>query len=166
MSYDPNPQFDPNDFSVHDAHCHCGAIAYTVKLSPSIATHKVTRCNCSICRRNGFLCVYVSRAQVQFSRGWDEAKRYRFGNMNVDHVFCGTCGSSLLVDTRRWWKGRDFLAMNVRFFKDVTDFDKLNYREYDGASFKPNATAPLDDSGCWYDKQQDWTKVEENPFYP
>lgn len=46
---------------VYDAGCHCGKISFSFKLSPPLEEgHKVLSCNCSICRRAGYLLVCTS----------------------------------------------------------------------------------------------------------
>ena len=54
----------------YKASCHCGAFAYDVTTaSLDDASTEVTRCNCSICMRNGYLLIYVPNDQVIFERG-------------------------------------------------------------------------------------------------
>jgi len=114
--------FDPSitsasgsELTPYNANCHCGAVTYTV-LVPSLADHKVTSCNCSICSRNGYLSVYPKRTDVIFHTGYDRLSTYSFGSKTVVHRFCPTCGSSILVDGA---EGSDQLAMNVRMFQDI-----------------------------------------------
>ncbi|KAH8168947.1 hypothetical protein LIA77_11073 [Sarocladium implicatum] len=45
----------------YEAGCHCGDVRFTVTLKPSLETRKVTNCNCSICRRKGYLLVCKTR---------------------------------------------------------------------------------------------------------
>lgn len=94
----------------YDAKCHCGAVTYTVKI-PSLEHHEVTLCNCSICTTNSYLLVYPDRKNIVFHSGEDQLKSYGFGRQMVDHKFCTTCGSSLLIQ----FKGSDTsqLAINV-----------------------------------------------------
>lgn len=44
-------------FGVHEGGCHCGYITYSMKLSPPLEEYTVLNCNCSICRRAGYLLV-------------------------------------------------------------------------------------------------------------
>jgi len=43
--------------ATYEAGCHCGYISLSVTLSPPLPEHQVTNCNCSICRRTGYLLV-------------------------------------------------------------------------------------------------------------
>lgn len=45
---------------VYEAGCHCGKISFSMKLSPPLDEYKVLSCNCSICRRAGYLLVCKS----------------------------------------------------------------------------------------------------------
>ena len=47
----------------YPAGCHCGYIKFDVTLSPPLAEQKILECNCSICRRMGYLlvCACTSR---------------------------------------------------------------------------------------------------------
>ena len=43
--------------ATYDAGCHCGYIKFSLTLSPPLPEYKVLDCNCSICRRNGYLLI-------------------------------------------------------------------------------------------------------------
>ena len=51
--------------------CHCGAVQFSMKLSPPVEQGSVTSCNCSICRANGYLMVYPLDNNVVWERGGD-----------------------------------------------------------------------------------------------
>ncbi|MCJ1370897.1 hypothetical protein MMC20_002111 [Loxospora ochrophaea] len=115
----------------YDANCHCAAVRYRVKI-PSLDEHAINICNCSICTKFGYCLVYPMRDEVIFTQGYDTLKAYRFGRKQKDHLFCPTCGSSLLIDFHGPERGQpDTLAMNARLFKDI-DLDKAKYRYFDG----------------------------------
>lgn len=48
---------EPKPSSTHEAGCHCGYIKFSVKLTPPLAEQKPLNCNCSACRRFGYLLV-------------------------------------------------------------------------------------------------------------
>ena len=58
------------------AHCHCGAVAFTVELSDGFNT--VRRCNCSYCRMRGAVAVSSPRSGIEVVRGGDKLTEYRF----------------------------------------------------------------------------------------
>lgn len=49
-------------------------------------------CNCSICRRTGYLHLIVPEARFTLERGRDGLTSYRFGSGAAEHLFCRTCG--------------------------------------------------------------------------
>jgi hypothetical protein len=70
--------------------CHCGAVKFTISTEP-IA--KGCRCNCSICRRRGAVMSdrYFTPDEIKVeTRG--ELGLYRFGDLDMNHWFCKTCG--------------------------------------------------------------------------
>lgn len=52
--------------------CHCGAVRFTVEGAPEQAVE----CNCSHCRRNGFLLWFVPRAALEVYAGEDRLSAY------------------------------------------------------------------------------------------
>lgn len=113
----PLATFDPTNIQVHPASCHCGAVAYTVTLSPPLPEWKVVSCNCSICQRNGYYLVYPSREQLRINGGEELLKSYSFGPKKNLHMFCAKCGSSVFFDPRMRefdeGGGLDLLGVNV-----------------------------------------------------
>ena len=74
------------------ASCHCGAIRFTFR-SDRITSGR--RCNCSICIRKGTVmsASYLRPSEVEVE-GEDGLAVYRFGDKDVNHFFCRTCGIS------------------------------------------------------------------------
>ena len=104
--------------------CHCGAVRFKVShpsLEPQTTCQvPVSKCNCSICERNGYLSIYPERKDIEWLNGWEEMKNYRFGKEDRDHKFCSVCGSSVCIDFLGGWAGAgDVIALNVsiRVFK-------------------------------------------------
>ncbi len=101
--------------SWHEAACHCHAVKYKVLLPPLYPPTKtwISKCNCSICSKNGYLIVYPLREEVVFTEGYDKLKDYRFATKTRDHKFCPECGSSILIDYLGKSKRGDVLGINV-----------------------------------------------------
>ena len=99
----------------YDGNCHCGAVKYKVHHVPFERT-TLSKCNCSICTRNGYLMSYPKRDEVVFLQGYETLKNYNFGSGTVDHKFCPLCGSSVMIDLNKAFMDSfgDALAMNVR----------------------------------------------------
>ncbi len=104
----PAPSTTPT--KTYDGNCHCGLVRYTVTTTP-LESQKVTRCNCSICSKNGYYLIYPSASDVVFHQGRDQLTSYRFASKKADHRFCPTCGSSVLCTYDDGEK--ELLALNV-----------------------------------------------------
>lgn len=122
---------DPSHETTYPASCHCGKSSFTVTM-PSLDKIKVVSCNCSICAINGYLNVYPLRKNVIFQSGFDELGSYRFYGQTRAHMFCKTCGTSLLIDFDKMGEElTKHVAVNVRTLKDV-DISKLDIETVDG----------------------------------
>jgi hypothetical protein len=78
-------------------HCECGRVEYQVDGKLVDFCH----CHCSICRRlHGAVFTTwggVKRDEFSFTLGEDELQSYAFSD-KADSLFCGFCGSRLMVD--------------------------------------------------------------------
>lgn len=74
---------------VHTGGCHCGRVRFEVDAPARL---EVFDCNCSICRRTGYLHLIVPRAKFRLLAGADALTAYRFGTGAAQHLFCATCG--------------------------------------------------------------------------
>ncbi|KAK4580088.1 hypothetical protein LTR86_000290 [Recurvomyces mirabilis] len=123
----------------YQGNCHCGLIKYTATLPEALApegTGQITRCNCSICVKNGYYLVYPQQKDVEWAEGsFDKMKSYRMGQKNKPHRFCPECSSSVLIDFSQGddlpaeW--RELYAMNAALFKDI-DLTKASIKTTDG----------------------------------
>ena len=74
---------------VHTGGCHCGRVRFEVWAPAHL---EVLDCNCSICRRTGYLHLIVARADFRLLAGEDALSRYQFNTGTAQHLFCATCG--------------------------------------------------------------------------
>jgi hypothetical protein len=77
----------------YDASCHCRAVRFR------FVSEEITqgiRCNCSICIRRGAVMSarYYKPESLEAIEGTEALTVYRFGDHDVDHAFCATCGVS------------------------------------------------------------------------
>src|SRR3546814_11692752 len=73
----------------YEGSCHCGAVTYTVEGDiPDTAMS----CNCSHCRRKGFLLTFVPIDKFRLTGGADRLTSYMFNKHHTDHQFCEACG--------------------------------------------------------------------------
>lgn len=74
---------------IYHGGCHCGAVQFQVE-----APERITclDCNCSICRKSGFLHLIVASSRFRLLRGEDELSTYTFNTGIARHRFCRICG--------------------------------------------------------------------------
>jgi hypothetical protein len=101
------PWSDPNGISAsYDLHCHCGAVKYTITLSPPLYKEQAEGkeqwtaidCNCSHCERVGAINVHPLAKDVKFTQGWENVVEYRSGAKKNPHLNCKFCGCFLGTD--------------------------------------------------------------------
>lgn len=73
----------------HTGGCHCGRVSFEVWASPKL---EVSECNCSICRKTGFLHLIVPADRFKLLSGSDSLTSYVFNTGTAKHLFCSTCG--------------------------------------------------------------------------
>jgi hypothetical protein len=76
--------------TTYAASCHCGAVRF------ELACEEITsgrRCNCSICIRKGVVVSsrYFRPSEVEVE-GTEHLTLYQFGDRDMNHFFCRTCG--------------------------------------------------------------------------
>lgn len=79
------------NLKTYSGSCHCGAIRFKFR-SEEITTG--CRCNCSICIRKGAVMSskYIPPDDFEELHGKESLSLYQFGDKNVSHYFCKTCG--------------------------------------------------------------------------
>ncbi len=77
--------------TTYSARCHCGAVRFRFHCD-EITTAR--RCNCSICVRKGAVmsAQYIRPGDFDELVGLETLRVYRFGDNDVNHYFCPTCG--------------------------------------------------------------------------
>jgi len=113
--------------------CHCGRIRFEVEGELS----GVSRCNCSICTRTGYLHWPVAPERVRIVAGDGTWSTYRFGTGVAEHRFCPTCGISPFRIAR---SDPDKLTINVRCL-DAVDLESLPIVSFDGRNWESSYAA-------------------------
>lgn len=114
----------------YEGSCHCGAVTFSVEAE---APTKAMSCNCSHCRRKGFLLTFVPAKNFRLTAGDDSLTEYFFNKHNIAHRFCQICG----CQTHGEGKGPDgapTAAVNLRCAPEI-DLDALEIQKVDGATF-------------------------------
>ncbi|MBR8826868.1 MAG: GFA family protein [Gomphosphaeria aponina SAG 52.96 = DSM 107014] len=110
--------------------CHCGAVRFFVLVSEYLAFD----CNCSICRKKGFLHLIVPRESFTLLSGADVLNTYTFNTGTAKHTFCRICGIHSFYYPRSHPDGID---VNVRCLDgDVLSLFKIE--SFDGANWEEN----------------------------
>ena len=108
--------------------CHCGRVRFRV----TAALDGVTRCNCSVCSKKGFLHLIVPLAQFELLSGADDLTVYRFNTGVAKHQFCRHCGIHPFYVPR---SDPDKIDVNVRCL-DGVDADAIPAAPFDGRNWE------------------------------
>jgi uncharacterized protein (DUF1330 family) len=109
---------------IHTGGCHCGRVRFRVTGAISGATE----CNCSICRKKGFLHWIVARDRFELVAGQDDVATYQFNTGVARHMFCRECGIHAFYVPR---SDPDKIDVNLRCLDDV-DLTTLAIAPFDG----------------------------------
>jgi hypothetical protein len=93
---------------------------------------KVYACNCSICRRAGWLLAFVPENGFESLTPEAELTDYQLKKKTIHHLFCKTCGIRAFSRGKRP-DGTPVMPVNVRCL-DGLDATELPVQEFDGAS--------------------------------
>jgi hypothetical protein len=115
--------------TTYQGSCLCGAVRFTVTMAPP---EKAYACNCSICRRAGWLLAFLPGRDFAQTSGKDLLTDYQFGKKHLHHTFCRVCGIRAFSNGLDP-KGNPTVAVNLRCL-DGFDATKLPVETFDGAS--------------------------------
>jgi hypothetical protein len=113
-----------------DGSCHCGAVTFTVDADPPTTA---ISCNCSHCRRKGFLLAFLPADDFTLTAGDEALTDYLFNKHAITHRFCATCGAQPFAEGKAP-DGSEVRAINLRCVPEI-DLDTLTIQKVDGASF-------------------------------
>ncbi|MGF1469052.1 MAG: GFA family protein [Sandaracinaceae bacterium] len=125
---------ETEDAEWKDGGCHCGAVRFRARVPKE---PRVIECNCSICRKKGFLHLILARQDVRFRTGRDALVEYRFGTRKAEHLFCRTCGIHSYYIPR---SHPDAIDVNARCL-DGLDLDRVAVTPFDGQHWEDNVGA-------------------------
>jgi hypothetical protein len=110
--------------------CHCGAVRFEV-LAPDEVEAK--ECNCTICRKAGYLHLIVENERFRIVEGADKITTYSFNTGTAKHHFCSVCGVKSFYVPR---SKPDGYSVNLRCLDDgqvrvarVASFDGRNWEQ-------------------------------------
>ncbi len=70
--------------------CHCDKVKIEVTFDNGI--ENIRRCNCSLCRRKGYVMASVPLANLCVIEGHDHLNCYQWNTHVAKHYFCQHCG--------------------------------------------------------------------------
>ena len=126
--------------TTHTGGCHCGRVCFEVD-APAIID--ATECNCSICRKSGFLHLLVSVDEFRLLQGEDALLTYTFNTGIAKHRFCKHCGVKSFYVPR---SHPDGISVNVRCLDEET-VEAVNITAFDGQNWEQNVSklSPISD---------------------
>ena len=110
--------------------CHCGAVRFQVLVD----RFTVQDCNCSICRKKGFLHLIVPPENFTLLQGQDVLTSYTFNTKIAQHTFCSICGIHSFYRPR---SHPNMIDVNIRCL-DENLSDKFIIQSFDGQNWEDN----------------------------
>ena len=89
----------------------------------------VTDCNCSMCRKTGYLHLLVEKSRFKLLQGEDSLSTYTFNTGVARHYFCRVCGVKSFYVPR---SHPDGVSVNVRCLDEEP---RMQVRKFDGANW-------------------------------
>lgn len=121
----------PAPLVTHRGGCHCGRVRFEVDAPARIEARD---CNCSICRRAGYLHLIVPRERFRLLGGESSLTDYRFNTGVAQHLFCRVCGIKSFYVPR---SHPEAYSVNVRCLEPDT-IEHLEVKLFDGANWEQN----------------------------
>ena len=109
--------------------CHCGAVRFECDVTLPVTVYD---CNCSMCRRSGYLHLILPRERFRLLRGSEALVEYTFNTGIARHLFCGTCGVKSFYVPR---SNPDGYSVNLRCLDDVPE-GEVTVAPFDGRDWE------------------------------
>ena len=124
----------------HQGGCHCGRIRFEVDAPAAI---EATECNCSICRKSGFVHLFVSVDAFRLLQGENDLNTYTFNTGVAQHYFCRHCGIKSFYVPR---SHPDGVSVNVNCL-DRETIESIEVTPFDGQNWEQNISnlSPISD---------------------
>ena len=116
--------------------CHCGRVQILVNVPLEV---KISSCNCSICKKSGYLHLTVNREDLVLLQGKDFLTEYRFNTGTARHLFCQVCGVKAFYVPRSHPHG---YSVNLNCVK-LDERIQLTIRNFDGQHWERNINGLL-----------------------
>ena len=122
--------------------CHCKKVHIELKLENGL--EELVRCNCSLCKRRGYIMAKIKLENLKIIKGNDQFLVYKFGKKHLaEHFFCKNCGIYTLTDHILTQKIMNIMSpvstililLNIRIFQFLMEKNYKIY-EYFGKKFR------------------------------
>lgn len=121
-----------DELKTYSGSCHCGAVRFEVQVTAD--ERVVEDCNCSICRKKGFLHLILSPDRFTLLSGQDSLITYTFNTHTAQHRFCKHCGIHAFYTPR---SHPDKIDVNVRCL-DGDVLQEFTIVPFDGQNWEAN----------------------------
>lgn len=122
--------FNVDEPVTYEGGCHCGAVRFRV----IVDKHKADDCNCSICKKKGFLHLIVPPEGFTLLQGAEELTTYKFNTGVAEHTFCRICGIHAFYRPR---SHPNCIDVNIRCL-DGDVLSRFEVVPFDGANWEQN----------------------------
>ena len=112
--------------------CHCGAIRFEIEADEVL---HVEDCNCSICKKTGFLHLILPIQKFKILQGENNIQTYKFNTGTAKHTFCKICGVKPFYIPR---SNPDGIDINLRCID--TPIKQMIINKFDGENWEENAS--------------------------
>lgn len=116
---------------IYTGGCHCGAVRFEVDAAEAV---EVERCNCSICKKSGFLHLIVPASRFRLLSGAESLTTYTFNTGVAQHSFCRICGIKPFYTPR---SNPDGVDVNLNCLDGEPQ--AVTIVEFDGRNWEQNA---------------------------
>lgn len=119
-----------NESEIYEGGCHCGSVRFRVIAD----RHEGEDCNCSICRKKGFLHLIVPPEKFTLLKGGEVLSTYTFNTHTAKHTFCRICGIHPFYRPR---SHPDCIDVNIRCL-DGDVLSRFKIDRFDGVNWEEN----------------------------
>jgi hypothetical protein len=113
----------------HTGGCHCGRVRFEVSAPAAIV---VDECDCSMCRKVGFLHLIVPAERFKLLSGKEALTTYTFNTGVAKHYFCAICGVKAFYVPR---SHPDGISVNARCI-DEGSIESMSVRPFNGREWE------------------------------
>jgi len=122
------------EIRVHEGSCHCGRVRFE---ADAPIDRDVTQCNCSICRKSGYLHLIVPSRSFRLIAGQEYLTAYSFNTETAKHLFCRICGIKSFYIPR---SHPDCFSVNMRCLDQGT-FTPASVTQFNGREWEASFSA-------------------------